>query len=160
PFDRHPMPPRMAATPTKSACPARPMRRVARTRYPQHTMIRPPTSHPAPSRRVVLGRIALSVACFSLSMTAATSAAMQMPASGRAPEPAAAAQTPATTKPQMPPKGKAPKPAAAAPAVQPEAESPHHDATFRVFLAGRPVGSQTVLVDVSDTEWRVRATGQ
>ncbi len=55
-------------------------------------------------------------------------------------------------------KGKQP-PAAAAPA-EPEGEPPHRDATFRVFLGGRPVGSQTVLVDVSDTEWRMRATGQ
>lgn len=55
-------------------------------------------------------------------------------------------------------KGKQP-PATAAPA-QPEGEPPHRDATFRVFLGGRPVGSQTVLVDVNDTEWRMRATGQ
>lgn len=54
-------------------------------------------------------------------------------------------------------KGKSQTPAAPA---QPEAEPAHRDATFRVFLAGRAVGSQTVLVDVSDTEWRVRTTGQ
>jgi pimeloyl-ACP methyl ester carboxylesterase len=55
------------------------------------------------------------------------------------------------------PKGKGQAPAAPA---QPEAEPAHRDATFKVFLGGRPVGSQTVLVDVSDTEWRVRTTGQ
>ena len=49
----------------------------------------------------------------------------------------------------------------AAPALaQTEGEPAHRDATFKVFLGGRPVGSQTVLVDVSDTEWRVRVTGQ
>jgi pimeloyl-ACP methyl ester carboxylesterase len=60
---------------------------------------------------------------------------------------------------QAPQKAKGKTPAAAAPA-EPQAEPPHREATFRVFLAGRPVGNQTVLVDVSDTEWRVRATGQ
>jgi pimeloyl-ACP methyl ester carboxylesterase len=44
--------------------------------------------------------------------------------------------------------------------AQTEGEPAHRDATFKVFLGGRPVGSQTVLVDVSDTEWRVRVTGQ
>jgi pimeloyl-ACP methyl ester carboxylesterase len=77
---------------------------------------------------------------------------------GQSPTPSRSpAQSP--TPPQRPAKGKSQKPAAPAPA-EPQSESPHRDATFRVFFGGRPVGSQTVLVDVSDTEWRVRCTGQ
>jgi pimeloyl-ACP methyl ester carboxylesterase len=58
------------------------------------------------------------------------------------------------------PKTQGKQQAAPAASTQPEGEPAHRDATFKVFLAGRPVGSQTVLVDVSDTEWRVRTTGQ
>jgi len=75
------------------------------------------------------------------------------------PAPAEAKTEQAGQAKQTAPKGK-PQSAATAAAPQPEGEPPHRDATFRVFLAGRPVGSQTVLVDVSDTEWRVRVTGQ
>jgi pimeloyl-ACP methyl ester carboxylesterase len=58
---------------------------------------------------------------------------------------------------QSQPKGKAQTQAAPAPE---EPDQAHRSATFKVFLAGRPVGSQTVLVDVSDTEYRIRTNGQ
>jgi pimeloyl-ACP methyl ester carboxylesterase len=66
------------------------------------------------------------------------------------------AATPALA--QSKPQGKS-QTVTAAP-TQPEPDQAHRDATFKVFLAGRPVGSQTVMVDVSDTEYRIRTTGQ
>lgn len=108
-------------------------------------MIRPPLHHAAARPRQRARRATAWLAAACLLAVAAPALAQQAPQKQ--------AQSQAQSKDKK-------KPAQTPVAAQPEPDPAHREATFKVFLAGRPMGSQTVMVDVSDTEWRIRTNGQ
>jgi pimeloyl-ACP methyl ester carboxylesterase len=74
----------------------------------------------------------------------------------------AAAQQPAPQAPQqVPPQPKtATPPAAAQPAEPTPPGGTRREARFRIFLRGAPLGSESVIVQTSPTEWKVTSVGQ